>query len=428
MSAKENVNVASMDMAIENANLKTGLEKFRAYSKLMGPAWLAIALNIGGATVANAGSVASRTGFTYLWTLVPQVFVIWMVCILFVKITMKTQLGPIGTVRKHIGEGAAWITGISIFIVNTVFHAIQYALIGNIMNTLFGVSEKTGVIIGFLFVMFIVFNPAKGDKSVKIIQQVLQWMVWILLASFIAILFVVDIDWAGALRGFIPSFQGTPGELVTLSGLMGSVIAINVPSMAAYGARQNKWGPNRDSLNIFSQSYTNTLLILVQAAVIIAIGSVLYPQGVLVTGAGTLAQTFEPIAGRASTVLLSVGLAGAVLSTMVSQCLISGYVITDLFKWDPDLTTRRFKISEFVVTLFGLSAPLLGWNAFAISTYGAGFNLTFFPIVSVLLLIIANKKEVMGELAVSPKFNVASIVAILLSLLATGNYWYNIFA
>jgi Mn2+/Fe2+ NRAMP family transporter len=111
---------------------------------------------------------------------------------------------------------------------------------------------------------------------------------------------------------------------------------------------------------------------------------------------------------------------------MVSQCLVSGYIITDLLKWEADLTSKKFKISEMVVTLFGLSAPLLGWNAFAIASYGSGFNLTFFPVVTVLFLIIGNKKDVMGELKLDKKYTVALVIAVLLSLMATANFWNNI--
>ena len=149
---------------------------------------------------------------------------------------------------------------------------------------------------------------------------------------------------------------------------------------------------------------------------------------VVITGAGTMAAVFEPIAGRFATVLLCIGLLGSVLSTMVSQCLVSGYIITDILGWEADLTSKKFKISEFVVTLFGVIVPLIGWNAFAVSSYGSGFNLTFFPIVSIMMLIIANKKEVMGEHKASPLFNVLCIVAILFSLLATWNFWRGIFA
>ena len=90
---------------------------------------------------------------------------------------------------------------------------------------------------------------------------------------------------------------------------------------------------------------------------------------------------------RGATVLLCIGLLGSVMSTMVSQCLVSGYVITDILKWDADLTSKKFKIAEFIVTLFGVAVPLIGWNAFAVSSYGSGFNLTFFPIVLSLIHI-----------------------------------------
>ena len=414
-------------MTIQEANQKTGLAKYRAYTKLMGPAWMAIALNIGGATVANAGGVASTTGFTYLWTIVPQVFAITIICILFSRVVLQTGETPIGLMRHYFGEVGAWITAICVFIVNTVFHVIQYAIIGDIMHTLFGISPKFGAIVGFLFVVVVAMNPMKGEKMVKVINAVLQWMVWILLASFLLVLFFVDIDWSGFFSGFIPRLTGEPGELVTLCGLMGSVLAINVPTLGAYGSHQQKWGNERWSLSVFETIYTNILLVIVQVVVIAACASVLYPQGIVVSGAGTMAAVFEPVAGRGATILLCIGLLGSVMSTMVSQCLVSGYVITDIMKWDADLTSKRFKICEFIVTVFGVIVPLIGWNAFAVSSYGSGFNLTFFPIVSIMMLILANKKEVMGENKAGPVFNICCIIGIVFSTMATGNFWYGIF-
>lgn len=413
-------------MTIQEANQLHGFAKFQAYSKMMGPAWMAIALNIGGATVANAGGVASTTGFTYLWTIPFQVFAITIVCILFSKVTLQTGETPIGLCRHHFGEAGAWITAVCVFIVNTVFHVIQYAIIGNIMNTLFGISAKFGTVVGFLFVVLVALNPMKGERMVKVINTVLRWMVWILLVSFLLVLFFVDINWSGFFRGFIPSLTGDAGELVTLCGLMGSVLAINVPTLGAYGAYQQKWGNERTGLSIFETIYTNILLVIVQIIVIAACASVLYPQGIAVTGAGTMAAVFEPVAGRGATILLCIGLLGSVLSTMVSQCLVSGYVISDILKWDADLTSRRFKVSEFVVTLFGVAVPLIGWNAFAVSKYGSGFNLTFFPIVSVMMLIIANKKETMGDQKAGTAFNICCVIGILFSLAAAVNFWAGI--
>jgi len=412
-------------MTLEEANKQTGLAKFIQYSKLMGPAWFAVALNTGGATVANAGSLASRTGFTYMWALLPATFTIWIACIMFTKVTLNTGMGPIAVMRTYLGEWAAWITGISIFVVNSVFHAIQYALVGNIMNTLFGLPHQVGAIISFLFCAIVVLNPAGGDNSVKVVLKLMKWIVFILMISFIFILFIVPIDWAGAARGFIPTMRGTPEEIVLLSGVVGASIAINVPSLGAYIARQNKWNASRQNLSVFELTYTNVIYFAMQAVIIIAVASVLYPQGIFVAGAAGMAETFRPFAGDFSVTLLSLGLLCAVLSTMAMQVLVAGYVITDLMKWEADMTSKKFKISEMTVTFFGLVGVLAGFNAFALAAYGSGFNMTFFPIVCGMMLIIGNKKSVMGENVLSRKMNIAIVLGIILALAGTANYWYN---
>jgi Mn2+/Fe2+ NRAMP family transporter len=138
-----------------------------------------------------------------------------------------------------------------------------------------------------------------------------------------------------------------------------------------------------------------------------------------------MAETFRPFAGDFSVVLLSLGLLCAVLSTMAMQVLVSGYVITDLFKWEADLTTTKFKVAEMVVTGAGLIGVLAGFNAFALASYGSGFNMTFFPLVAIMILIIANKKEAMGEDVLSQKLNIAVIIGIVLATISTIVWWIN---
>ena len=80
----------------------------------MGPAWLAMH-STSVVQLLQMLVLASRTGlptFGHWFRKFCHLDGLYPIC----KITMKTQLGPIGTVRKHIGEGAAWVTGISIFL------------------------------------------------------------------------------------------------------------------------------------------------------------------------------------------------------------------------------------------------------------------------------------------------------------------------
>jgi len=411
---------------LDEAQKETGFKKLRKYNKLTGPAWLAIALNIGGATVTMAVIVASKSGFKFLWAIIPQVFTIWIICIMFTRVSLVTGLGPVSVARKYLGETAAWITGSSVFIVNTVFHSIQYMLIGIVMNGVFGVDQRVGALLGLAFVLLIVFNPGKGVKQIKAIQAILKVLVWALFLSFLAILFFVKIDWGAFFSGFIPSLPANSDEAIPFMGLLGAAIAINVPVLAAYGASQLGWGTKHKGLSEYGLTLTNLMLLLVQFIIIMAVGSTLFATGKVATNAVVAAKALEPFAGKFSTYLFSFGMLGAVLTTMVSQVLISGYIITDTLKWKVDIKGIKFKISELVVTIFGVTAPLLGWNAFAGATYGSAFNLTFAPLLILFWLIMSNKKDIMKEYKIDSKINTGIIVALLITVVAAVNFWINL--
>jgi len=328
---------------IQDADEATGVSKVRKLMALMGPAWLAIALNIGGATVTAAVVLGSQTGFKFLWTIIPQVFTIWVICILFVRVSLATGKGPVTIAREQLGEAAAWATGISVFIVNLVFHAVQYALIGIVVNAIFGIDQRVGAIVGLVFVLIIVLNPGKGKTYLKVIETVLRVLVWVLLLSFVIILFRVEINWSGFFRGLIPSIPANHGEAISLMGVLGAAIAINVPVLAAYGTSQRKWRKEYKGMSFFELTYTNIMLILVQFVVIMAVGSTLFATGQEATSAVVAAKALEPFAGDAAVYLFSIGLLGAVFTTMVSQVLISGFIISDTLGWDVDPTSGRFK-------------------------------------------------------------------------------------
>jgi len=411
---------------VQEAAEAGGLRKLTKYSALMGPAWLAIALNIGGATVTASVVLGSKSGFKFLWAIIPEVFAIWIICIVFVRLTLATNDGPISAVRRHLGAEAAWVTAVSVFVVNTVFHAVQYMLIGITMKTIFGVDQRVGALTGLVFVLAIVFNPAKGKAYIKTIETTLRILVWALLLSFLVILFLVEIDWAAFLQGFIPGLPVDADEAITFVGVLGAAIAINVPVLAAYGAKQRQWSQAYRHLSLFELTYTNIILVLVQFIIITAVASTLFKTGQVVTAPVTAAKALEPFAGGASVYLFSFGLLGAVFTTIVSQVLISGFVITDTLKWDVNAASLRFKFAELMVTLFGVTAPLFGWNAFKAVVYGSAFNLSFAPVIVVLWLVMVKRQTVMGDLRASTTMNIALILAVLIALSATLNFWMSL--
>ncbi|MGM0432697.1 MAG: NRAMP family divalent metal transporter [Spirochaetota bacterium] len=412
---------------LEEAMSSKGFDKFKKYVALMGPAWLAIALNIGGATVTASVVLASKVGYKFLWAIIPEVFIIWIVCVLFVRFSIITGEGPVSAARRYMGEAAAWITGISVFIVNLVFHAVQYYLVGLTVGTIFGIDQRIAALVGLAFVLLIVLNPGKGRNYIRIIEKTLRVLIWALLISFVVVLFMVEIDWGAFFKGlFLISGPANSDETITLIGLLGAAIAINVPVMAAYGASQRSWGPKHRGMSIFELTYTNIILMLVQFVVIMAVTSTLFVEGVVATSSIQAAKALAPFAGEASTILFSLGLLAAVFTTMVSQVFISGYIVTDTLKWEVEPKSTKFKLSMLLVTIFGVTAPLFGWNAFNAVVYGSAFNMTFAPLLVIFWMYMSNKKDILGQYKIKPLFNVGIVIATILILVSTFHFWFSL--
>jgi Mn2+/Fe2+ NRAMP family transporter len=408
-------------------------ERIKHYWKRQGPAWTAIALNIGGATATNAIMVSAVSGLKFMWLVIPQAFAIWMLCYMFNKMTMFSGQSPLPLVRRELGLAVAWILGLSIFVVNIVFNGIQFALIGNICSSMWGGNPRLWGLLGVIFALMVVFMPArKGSTTIRAITFFLKIAIVFLIASFALVLFFVPIDVKAIADGFSFHIPTTPQEIAVVAGLLGAAMAINVPFLGSAHAYDENYGRHHLGLSIFELSITNFLLMLVQFIVMIVTTSTIFKAGIMPRNAVEASLALTPLAGSGATVLFSMGLLGAVFTTIVSQVLVCGYVISGLMGWDTRLanfkSSLKFRGSQLVVLLFGASVPIFGWNAFSVSVYGGAFNLTFMPVALIISWILLNRKSVVGEgNTLKGLANVMALITLVLTLVGPYRFWGSIF-
>jgi Mn2+/Fe2+ NRAMP family transporter len=416
----------------EITKLPTG-ERMKHYWKRQGPAWTAIALNIGGATATNSIMVSAVSGLKFMWVVIPQVFAIWMLCYMFTKMVLFSGQSPLPLVKRELGMAVAWILGGSIFLVNLVFNGIQFALIGNIMNSMVGGDPRLWGILGVVFAVAVVFMPARsGSTALRAITFFLKIAVMFLILSFGLVLFFIDIDFAAIIDGFTLQIPETPQEIAVVAGLLGAAMAINVPFLAAAHAYDEKFGRHHLGLSLFELTITNFLLLLVQYIIMVVTTATLFKAGIMPRNAVEASLSLTPLAGSGATILFSLGLLGAVFTTIVSQVLVCGYVIAGMMGWNTQdakfKTTLKFRGSQLLVLIFGASVPIFGWNAFSVSIYGGAFNLTFMPVALIIAWIILNRKKVMGEgNTLSGIANVLAFITLVMTLIGPYRFWASIF-
>lgn len=227
---------------------------------------------------------------------------------------------------------------------------------------------------------------------------------------------------AGGLVPLIPSNQN---EWFLFAGIMGAALTINVPVLAAYVVKQLKWNESNIKSNNKESLFSNFLFLIVQSLIIITIGATLFTAGVVPSSGLEGALALSSFTGSWGGILFSIGLLGAVISTIITQLLVCGYVITDLFNWDQDVNSKKFIMIQIVIATLGTSGPLIGWNAVTAMTAAGAINLTFMPIGLLIWWTIGNKKSVMNQYRFNSLENIGITIAVLLSIMATITFWIN---
>lgn len=389
-----------------------------------GPAWMSAGLNVGGATVTNSVILAAATGYRYGWVFAFAVLASFFAIFAAVRLTIVTDMNPVAIIREKINPAFAWIVALAVLISNVIFFTIQISLLGDVFDTLIpAVSFKVGMVIAIIVAGIIISIPGKSANSV--IQKSIQFMIYFLTASFIISLFVVDIDWGDLFRGITRfSLPKTKADVLLFTAILGSALPINAPFMQAYATKSSNYTTKDLKLFRFETIITNIFLLFVQLAVLVVVASTLYIRGIQPTGAIEAGIALEPFAGKLGTILFSLGMGGAALSTMIANTSIQAYIMTDLFQWEVDPRAKRFKIIQFAMLLIGFTIPVFGWNAYSVSSWGGAFNSLFMPFGILAWLILNNKDELMGKFKTTTLTNIGIGLSLTISTLTALRFIY----
>ena len=105
----------------------------------------------------------------------------------------------------------------------------------------------------------------------------------------------------------------------------------------------------------------------------------------------------EPLAGRFALALFVVGLLSAGLSSLFPIMMLAPELISDYREGEMQTGTPMFKILTGIAALVGLTIPILGTNP-VITQIASQVALVFvLPLVILLMLILINKRKVMGK-------------------------------
>jgi len=142
---------------------------------------------------------------------------------------------------------------------------------------------------------------------------------------------------------------------------------------------------------------------IISAFIIIVTGATLYSVGIRVEDAEHAAMALAPLAGKWAGLLFTTGLMGASILAAMVLPLSTVYAITEAFGWERGLDQRRRDAPIF----YGLYVSVIAFSAlfvlipnlplFDIMWLSQSVNAILLPVLLVLVLKLANNREIMGS-------------------------------
>ena len=332
------------------------------------------------------------------------------------RIGRTTGRGLAGNLRRQYAPWVATSCIILLLIANVINLGADLGAMGDVAATLIGGSHTVYVIaFGVISVVMQVFIQYARYVSF------LKWLAVVLLAYFGTML-MVHIPWNEVAWGLlVPTFSTDKDFISIVAAVLGTTIS---PYLffwqSSQEAEDQRERPQRDPLVVAPQQAPNAFARirldtyigmgfsnLVALAIIVTTAATLHAIGTTnVVTAQQAAEALKPVAGDFAFLVFAIGIIGTGFLAVPVLAGSAAYAIGEARRWPVGLArspleARAFYATLVVATVVGIIINFLPIDPIRALYWSAVINGVMAAPVTVLMMLLASSKRVMGEFTLS---------------------------
>lgn len=375
------------------------LQRFRS----IGPGLLVTAAFIGPGTVTTATTAGAGFGYALLWAIVFAVVATIVLQEMSARLGLISGQGLGEAIRTTFTWPLARLAACGLIVIAIGFGNAAYQT-GNVTGAAAGLEIMTGIpVAAWSWLVGVAAGLLLFSGAYRVLRAGLIAMVVGMSAAFVVTAALVRPDPAAALAGaFIP--QVPPGSLTAVVALIGTTIVPYNLFLHASSVRQH-WPAEVPRDQALAESRFDTVLAIIiggviTAAILTTAAAAFFPGSGQVTPAEMARQLSPSLGSSAATVLFSLGLLAAGLTSAVTAPLAAGFAVAGAVGWPAELTSWRVRGVSLAVLLTGtVLAALLGKSPTQTIVVAQVANGLLLPLVAVFLLIAVNRRSMLGRYA-----------------------------
>jgi len=393
------------------------MKKFWSRLKQVGPGALVAAAFIGPGTVTSCATSGASYGYTLLWAMLISVISVIIMQEMAARLGIVSQMGLGQALRTRFTSKGARIV-LAILVIAAVFIGNVAYETGNVSGSILGLQAVAPAISGgswkiiLALIIGVIAFVLLFTGSTKIIEKILTGLVVLMGVLFLICAFASNPNWGAVVKGLFVPTAPDGSSWMTIAALMGTtVVPYNIYLHASSAAK--KW--NNPEEDVPTSTLDSVLAIglggIISMAIIICAAAVGFETAP--ANGGEMAVMLQPILGNWATVLFGIGLFAAGATSTITAPLAAAYASTGILGWKEDLKSGKFKIFWIIVLAFGVVATCtLGASPTEIILFAQAANAFLLPITAVLLMIVCNSKDIMGNYKNKVWQNVLGIIVI----------------
>ncbi|MDQ0338577.1 NRAMP (natural resistance-associated macrophage protein)-like metal ion transporter [Caldalkalibacillus uzonensis] len=388
----------------------------------LGPAVITAALVLGPGSLTVSTNIGALHGYQLIWVLVIATIFMMVFTEMSARIGMATDQTLLSTIRDKWGQTVTSIIGIGAFLVTASFQA------GNAIGSgaAFGVLTNTSSIIWTLIFTLLAIVLLFVKNLYKVLEKLMLVLVALMLMSFLITLFVVKPNLSSLFRGFVPNIPH--GSMLLIIALFATTFSVVGAFYQSYFVQERGWD-RKNAKDGIIESYSGILILgLISGMVMVCAAKVLLPQGITVNSVVDLGKTIGPLYGSWSTVIFMLGLWGAAFSSLTANATIGGALLADALGLGRKLSDKGVRYCIIAVMVIGAGVAIFFQGLpIQLILFAQAITIVVVPLIGISLYVVANDKEIMGDLRNSTFKNVIGIIGLLVLLVLAGNTIKNLF-
>ncbi len=395
-------------------------KKLLALLGVLGPGLFLVGYNIGTGSITTMAATGAEYGMVLMWPLLLSCVFTFVLIVAFGRYTAVTGETALYSFKTHFGKGAALFVLVSLlfseFVSSMGVMAIVVQTVQEWSRPLTASGEGFNTIVlaaVFGAVLYAIFLNGRY----RFFEKILVVFVGMMGLSFLLTTFMVIPDPGDVLQGLIPRIPREANAALLIAGMAGTTMGGVIYVVRSILVKEKGWGVDDLKIERRDALISALVMFLLSLAIMACAAGTLHPRGERVDNAIDMVRLLEPLAGRFAISIFVAGIVCAGLSSLFPIAILAPWLLADYNNTERDMRSGQSRLIVLFVISLGLVVPIFGGRPVLVMIASQALITLATPLIILLMLLLQNKKSVMGAYTSGRAMNITMVLIFLFSIL-----------